>query len=148
MAKDLAERVAALEAKLGMTEQPKQEPKTLVAEIAELEKRITAMAGDEESSEEAKKECTASETEPGVEDDITQDRFTEVENLEHGTELTTDDSTHDIMASEEPIVRLKRASARLDKVADYLEKNGRTALALRIDKIADAIDARINGGQK
>jgi hypothetical protein len=38
---------------------------------------------------------------------------------------------------------LKSASARLDKVAEYLEKNGRRELAFRIDKIADAIDAKV-----
>lgn len=39
--------------------------------------------------------------------------------------------------------RLKKASERLDRVADELEKQGNKEMALRIDKIADAIDARI-----
>ena len=90
-----------------------------------------------------------SETKPGVEDRITQDYLSDVEGEEHGEELTTDPSmldtaSTDYRASAEYVSRLKKASARLDKVASYLEKNGRIELAKRIDAIADAIDARIN----
>jgi len=91
----------------------------------------------------------ASETKPGVEDRISQDYLSEVEGVAHGEELATDDSMLEAAptryrASREYVSRLKRASARLDKVADYLEQNGRTELAERIDRIADAIDARIS----
>ena len=40
---------------------------------------------------------------------------------------------------------MKKASERLDRVAEYLEKHGRRELAFRIDKIADALDSRIGG---
>jgi hypothetical protein len=95
-------------------------------------------------------EKEASESRPGIEDQITQDYLSEVVDLRHGEELDTDASMLDTArnGSEEAVVRLKSASARLDKVATYLEKNGRTKLALHIDKIADAIDARIEGGQE
>lgn len=88
-----------------------------------------------------------SETKPGVEDRITQARLSEVEKVMHGTELTTDDSMLAVaptkhVASEEYVARLHRASERLDKVATYLERQGRVKLAARIDKISDAIDAR------
>jgi hypothetical protein len=85
----------------------------------------------------------ASEDSPGVEDEITQDSLSEVEGEAHGEEQTTDDSVNDAATASEYVRRLKRASARLDRVASYLEKEGRKDLALRIDKIADAIDARI-----
>ena len=87
---------------------------------------------------------------PGIEDEITQDYLSEMVNLVHGEELDTDDSMLDAArnGSEEAVKLLKRASARLDRVATYLEKNGRAKQALRIDMIADAIDARINGGQE
>jgi len=91
----------------------------------------------------------ASETSPGVEDRITQDYLSDVQGERHGEELATDDSILDAAptaykASEEYVSHLQRASARLDKVASYLEKEGRIELAERIDRIADAIDARIN----
>ena len=56
--------------------------------------------------------------------------------------MATNDSTLDA-APTGYVARLKSASARLDVVAGYLEKSGRTAMALRIDKIADSIDARV-----
>jgi hypothetical protein len=88
-----------------------------------------------------------SETKPGVEDEITQDYLSEAEGEAHGDEMTTDDSMIDAaptghVASREYASRLKRASARLDRVAEYLEANGRKPLARRIDRISDAIDAR------
>jgi hypothetical protein len=82
--------------------------------------------------------------EEGIEDEITQDRFTEVEEEEHGTELTSAPSTLDVMKPGSDLVRWKRASARLDRVAAYLEKHNELRLALRIDQISDAIDAAIN----
>jgi hypothetical protein len=86
-----------------------------------------------------------SEVEPGVEDEITQDYLSEVQEEEHGEELTTDDSMNDAATAsdDDEVVRFKRASARLDRVAQYLEKHGEMRLALRIDQIADAIDEAI-----
>jgi hypothetical protein len=137
----------------------------LASEIEALEKRL--LAEDEEEKEEApdvkveeveakkssdekdlpqdedKTEKKASIVDPsGIEESITQDYLTEVEDLAHGEELTTGDSVLDV-APTGYTARLKNASARLDKVASYLEKTGRTEMALRIDKIADAVDARI-----
>ena len=109
---------------------------------------------DEELDEDLEVYCRASDknaslTKPGVEDRISQDYLSEVEDEAHGEELATDKSMLDAAptrysASEEYVSRLKRASARLDRVANYLEKHGRIELAKRIDEIADAIDARIN----
>ena len=88
-------------------------------------------------------EKTASLVDPdGVEERITQKYLTEVQDLQHGTELATGKSMLDV-APTEYVARLKNASERLDAVANYLEKHGRTAMALRLDKIADSIDARV-----
>lgn len=148
----LIQRVAALEAKLGMTQKAVQSsPRdSLIAEIEDLEKKIDA--GDEKE-EEKEEVVEASLKDPsGIEEQITQDKFTEVEGERHGEELATDESMLAVgrqvgrsqVASEEHIGRLVKASERLDAVASYLEKCGRKALALKVDRIADAIDARIN----
>ncbi len=42
------------------------------------------------------------------------------------------------------VKKLKRASVRLDAIATHVEKSGDQNLALRIDRIADAIDKRAN----
>ncbi len=85
---------------------------------------------------------TASEVDPnGVEEEITQDRFKAVEDL-RDADLSTEDSMLDA-APTGYVARLRSASARLDRVAEYLEKHGKKAMAFRVDKIADAIDARI-----
>lgn len=100
---------------------------------------------EKKASDDADKddEKTASLVDPnGVEERITQKYLTEVQDLEHGTELATGKSMLDV-APTEYVARLKNASERLDAVANYLEKHGRTAMAMRLDKIADTIDARV-----
>ena len=161
----LAQRVAALEKRVdfgGIVDNADRKEASerdfLASEIEALEGRLAAAINEEDveekgSSDEEKEvkaeddkkddEKKASIVDPnGVEEDISQDYLHEVEDLEHGTELATGDSALDV-APTEFVARMKNASARLDAVADYLEKTGRTAMALRIDKIADAIDSRI-----
>lgn len=158
----MASRLAALEARFA-AEESKDDKKddadkkeasermSIASEIAALERKLAAEEDENEfedkkaSDEKDEKvdEKKASLVDPnGVEEQITQKRFTEVEDLEHGTELTTDDTTLDA-APTEYVARMKNASSRLDAVATYLEKTGRTAMALRLDKIADSIDARV-----
>jgi BMFP domain-containing protein YqiC len=149
----LAQRVAALESRIAVDEPKKDEEKddekkeagqreTLAAEIEALESRLNVTAADEKDDEKDD-EKKASLVDPnGVEEQISQKSLTEVEDLEHGTELATGDSMLDV-APTEYVARMKSASARLDKVADYLEKSGRVQLAGRVDKIADAIDAKV-----
>lgn len=137
----LAAEIEALERKLGSTNGTSIPSEVTMADVqprtAADEKK------DDEKKDEAKDEKKASLVDPnGVEEQITQKRFTEVEDLEHGTELATGDSALDV-APTEYVARLKSASERLDAVANYLEATGRTAMALRIDKIANAIDARV-----
>jgi hypothetical protein len=153
---NLARRVAALESRLAAEEADKKEDKkedsaedkeaserlALASQIEALESRLAADDEKEEKQDEKDDEKKASLTDPnGVEEDITLDRFTEVEDLEHGTELS--DGLPLDVAPTEYVARLKSASSRLDAVASYLEKTGRTTMALRIDKVADAIDARV-----
>ena len=161
----LSLRVAALETQMGMTaaadevkkEDEKAEKKeasereTLASEIEAMERKIGSIIADEkvdekkveEKKEDAKEEKKASEVDKsGVEEQITQKKFTEVEKLEHGKELATEPTTLDA-APTEYVARLMNASVRLDAVAEYLEKTGRSQMALRIDRIADAIDVRI-----
>ena len=151
----LKQRIAALESKLAKTEKVEaseveaSEDTKLAAEIEALETRLASDDEDDDEEDEKAEEKKASEVDPsGIEEEITQDRFTEVERLEHGTELADGPSVGAVAPTKsEYVARLKNASVRLDKVAEYLEKNGRRALAFRIDKIADAIDARIKGGK-
>lgn len=150
----LNQRVAALEARFASTEkkadaEPKKasEREVIAAEIEALERKLSAEDAEEKKEDEKKddegEKKEASLVDPnGVEEEITQKRFTEVEDLEHGTELTTDDSMLDA-APTGYVARLKKASSRLDAVAEYLEKSGRKQLAFRIDKISDAIDQRL-----
>jgi len=145
--------------------------KTLLAEIDDLEEQIAGMyAADEDADEteevdtdvtaddddddddddgddvedieEVDTEVTSSEEAPGIEDEITQDKFTEVERTRPSAPQTSGPSMRSV-APTNYTARLMQASARLDRVADYLEKNGRKQLAFRVDKIADAIDNHI-----
>jgi len=81
--------------------------------------------------------------EPGAEEDIDQDYLDDALEMEKSpASIVTDQSMLDA-APTGYVARLRSASARLDRVAAYCEQQGQTKLALRIDKIADAIDARI-----
>ena len=157
------QRLAALEARFAADEkvEKKDEAKTaresLIAEINSLDAIIAAaedkddeVVEDKKASEELADEAqkTASLVDKsGVEEKITQDKFHAVEDLEHGKELATQNGKYDgtvlDAAPTKYVANLKQASERLDKVASYLEKHGRTKEAFRIDQIADAIDSRI-----
>lgn len=114
-----------------------------------MDEDIPVTAGDDEGedafdAEGAPEEdagMTASESAPGIEDEITQDRFTEVEDLRHGEELATNPSTANAAGY---TARMKEASSRLDRVAEYLERHGRSEMALKLDRIADAIDQQVD----
>lgn len=178
----LQARVAALEKRLGVKASGGDARKALIAEITGLEKKLgcymdddSVIPGDggmvapveepmddflasedEDDDDDADDAKSASEKDPsGIEEEITQDKFSEVEKEMHGDELASAESMEAVgrqvgrgATASEVVARLKKASARLDRVADYLEKHGRRQLAFRIDKIADAIDARIDGGTK
>lgn len=137
----------------------------LIAEIKQLEQRLGMYMDDdvvpgnggvaEPMTDDALATCASIKDPSGIEEQITQDKFTEVEGETHGEELATFPSTEEAgrkspgltVKSSDYTSRLKSASDRLDRVADYLEKHGRREMAHRIDKIADALDARIKGGK-
>ena len=107
-----------------------------------VELTMDDVAGDEMGC------AQASLTKPGIEDQITQDYLDDVAELRPGAEELSTAPSMLSVAPTEYTARLRKASTRLDTVAEYLEKNGRTELAFRIDKISDAIEARIKGGQQ
>ena len=149
---NLQSRIAALEAKLGIKASQPDARQVLSAEIKALEKKLGMYGQDDEDDKDACATCASEKDPSGIEEQITQDKFTEVEGITHGEELATFPSTEEAgrkspgltVKASEYNSRLKSASERLDKVADYLEKNGRKELAFRIDKIADAIDKQIS----
>lgn len=84
----------------------------------------------------------ASEMEEGIEDEINQDYLDDVVELRDKEDLATDDTMLDTAPTDYKAM-MKKASARLDRVATYFEKTGRSKLAYRIDCIADSIDAQL-----
>jgi len=76
----------------------------------------------------------------GVENEITQDSLTEVEE-------EADSSVPTVEPKSAYTARLKEASLRLDRVASYLEKHGKIKMAYRIDKLADAVDIQLSNAQ-
>jgi hypothetical protein len=100
--------------------------------------------GDDDDAPEA---ITSSEEEKDIEDEITQDKFKEVERTRPAGPATSGPSMLSV-APTKYTARLQQASVRLDRVAAYLEKHGKVKLAFRIDKIADAIDTQLKQATK
>ena len=139
----LNEDAPAAEVETTPVDEEKTARRNLLAEIDDLETTIDNMtSADEDDAAELPEEdpLTASLVEPGVEDEITQDYLTEVESIRHGEEDTTEPSMHDVAGY---TARLKEASVRLDRVAEYLEKQGNKKFAYSVDKIADMIDRQL-----
>lgn len=140
---ELEEQIAGMYA----ADEDEDEPITADDDEAdEEEESITADDDDDADDEvpvnEEPVEVESSESAPGIEDEITQDKFREVEDTRHGTELSSGPTMRSV-APTNYTARLMQASTRLDRVAEYLEKHGRNQLAFRIDKIADAIDSHL-----
>jgi len=117
----------------------------LVSQIEELSQELEEVEDEEEAEDiissarnrAAKRRKTrSSEKSPGVEDQITQDYLDEVEEAA-GSKVKTVEPKNAFVA------RVKVATQRLDRVADYLEKKGDKRLALRIDRLSDALDKSI-----
>ena len=153
----MATRLAALEARFAEEDCEKKEASeraVISSQITVMERKLASdsvvladmqplVAADEDEDDEDDEEKTASLVDQnGIEEEITQDYLTEVENLEHGVELTTGGSVLDVSPTEY-VAQLRNASTRLDVVSNFMEQTGRVAEAMRIDKIADAIDTRV-----
>lgn len=99
---------------------------------------------DDDDDDDDAEACVASETAPGVEDRISQEYLKAMEEL-RGKAQTADAPKMIPVAPtrSEYKQRLVSASQRLDKVASYLEADGKTELAMRVDRVSDAIDAKL-----
>jgi len=121
--------------------------------VASKNRKADEDEDDEDEEDEGGEEVEASLAAPGIEDEITTDKFAEVEKIRGKTGIPTNPSAADAARESQKrwstaarkayCVRLMKASDRLDRVAEYLERHGRKDLALRVDKVADAVDARI-----
>jgi len=140
------DELAVIDEDVGMDDELAVIDEDVVIEPPEAEEMVELtmddVAGDEMGC------AQASLTKPGIEDQITQDYLDDVAELRPGAEELSTAPSMLSVAPTEYTARLRKASTRLDTVAEYLEKNGRTELAFRIDKISDAIEARIKGGQQ
>ena len=138
LAREIDRLEAELDAREGGRRQAARSPRRklsakdrILAEIEDLERELDGDA------------VLSSEEDPsGVEEEITQDYLDDVEEEVGAEDEATDDSVLDV-APTEYVAKLRRASARLDRVAEELERKGRVNLAYRIDEISDAIDAQI-----
>ena len=99
----------------------------------------------------------ASEADPsGIEEEITDDGFSEVERLTRDTDIADAEHTFDVAETGlSHTAGLKQASARLDKLATYIEKQVEAGenkqwlkVALRIDQMTDSIDRRIKAAEE
>lgn len=142
----LKAKIASLETELS-EESPRE---TLAQEIASLESELEAGCGgdhdymgdddvidfmDMDDVEEVVMD------EPVMEEDMDYMKYMDEDHME---EDHMDYMEEEYFASDREISKLKSASERLDKVAAYLEENGNVEAALRIDKVADAVDNKIN----
>lgn len=113
------------------------EDELLAAEIEEMDKML---AGDDEDEEEVE----ASEETPGIEDEIsdTNDQVSVVFDPNAPGEQPID-VAKTASSKKRYASIIKEATARLDRVASYLEKSGKKQLAYRLDKVSDALEAKL-----
>jgi hypothetical protein len=99
----------------------------------------------------------ASEAAPGIEDEITDDHFSEVERVTGDDDIPDAQHTFDVAETNlDHVAGMRAASSRLDRLASYIEgqvvNHGENKqwlkVAYRIDKMADSIDARIKATEE
>lgn len=89
---------------------------------------------------------TASEVAPGIEDEIGDEAnggdpsVSEIAEGGEGVEVSTD---AEVFPTESDRVAVAKITARLDRVANYLEKHGQKKMAYRIDLLSDRLEASI-----
>lgn len=103
---------------------------------------VESLTGDDDDDDDDSDDVVESSiVDPdGVEERITQDFLSEMQGITHGEQLTTAPSMLDV-ARKAYVARMRAASARLDRVAEYLEKQGKVETAYKVDRLADEIDA-------
>ncbi len=112
-----------------------------IDEIDDFEAEMDVL--DVEDGSDILDSIVSSETEPGIEDEITQDYLEEVSDEIGVDDISTEDSMIEVPETGYT-ARLKEASRRLDRVASYLEKSGQVKLAFRLDRLADALDSEVS----
>lgn len=146
-----------VEAKKSEDEVTEEEVETArKAYISLLQKSKKAKKSEEEVTEEDTTEASEDEEEffTSAEDEVKEEEVTEAseddadEDIVEATDLPQD--AHDGIATElgidaitARIAKLKKASVRLDQIADYAEKVGKKTTAVKIDAIANEIDEEI-----
>ena len=123
------------------------EEEEIIAACEELEAKIAAFeaeeeinaCGDADVEEEVK---TASETTPGLEDEIGDEAKGGDPSVSTITDSQVDVSTDkEVFPTNSEYVA--KITARLDRVATILEKRGMTRMAFRVDQLSDKLEASI-----
>ena len=122
------------------------EEEEIIAACEELEAKIAAFEAEEEeinacgdAEEEVK---TASETTPGIEDEIGDEAKGGDPSVSTITDSKVDVSTDkEVFPTNSEYVA--KITARLDRVANILEKRGMKRMAFRVDQLSDKLEASI-----
>lgn len=154
---EVAETTDTVEAKKSEDEEvTEEEVETARKAYINLLQKSKKAKKSEEVVEEDTKEASEDEEEffTSAEDEVKEEEVTEAseddtdEDTVEATDLPQD--THDGIATElgidaitARIAKLKKASVRLDQIADYAEKAGKKTTAMKIDAIANEIDEEI-----
>lgn len=144
-------------------EHGKDDPKMIVNEDEEMvasdEDKDEPKADDEEMEVEASDDEDEMEAgdddkkaaEAGIEDTIENDHEQMVDEFDpnapkgQGMDVVRPAkmASKDVQAKAKYASMIKEATERLDKVAGYLEKHGRKQLAYRLDRVSDALEAKL-----
>lgn len=120
------------------------EEEEIIAACEELEAKIAVFEAEEEinacgDTEEVK---TASETTPGIEDEIGDEAKGGDPSVSTITDSKVDVSTDkEVFPTNSEYVA--KITARLDRVANILEKRGMKRMAFRVDQLSDKLEASI-----
>ena len=121
------------------------EEEEIIAACEELEAKIAVFEAEEEinacgdAEEEVK---TASETTPGIEDEIGDEAKGGDPSVSTITDSQVDVSTDkEVFPTNSEYVA--KITARLDRVANILEKRGMKRMAFRVDQLSDKLEASI-----
>ncbi len=121
----------------------------VVADEEVSDDEVKMEASDDEDSDEGWDAKSAAA--PGIEDTIENDHEQMVDEFDpnapkgQGLEVVRPAkmASKNVEAKERYASMIRQATSRLDKVASYLEKNGRKELAYRLDKVSDALEAKL-----
>jgi len=139
----VAAEIGDLESKIESTEAPEAEGDEM--EDVEVEGDETEDCAAPEVTVASQKIAKSGDSD-NPEVPISQDYLSDVETLLGKGSLATKPSARDVAYAR--IAKLKMASDRLDRIASHLETAGKKELAMRVDRIADKVDAKIGSIEK